>query len=156
MSEPKFEFRLCQPEDAPIVAKYVAENPQIDLADIQAGLKQNNPTAVYFCVTKDGKPVAFAPFYCQMALAHLAFDGESQSADRLRALQMLLDGAVAFAVQYGVREIVTLSKENYPVAKWALANGFELDRRQVLKFDINKAMKVENEVSGEVEQGMVN
>src|SRR5690348_12881261 len=93
MSE--WAFRLCEPADAPALAEFVAKNPQIDPADMQAALKSQNPTAVYFCVTKDGKPVAFAPFYCTMMLAHLGFDPDSRADDRQHALEMILRGASA-------------------------------------------------------------
>lgn len=138
MSE--WAFRLAEPADAPAFAEWVAKNPQIDPQDVNSSLKKNNPTVLYFCATKDGIPVAFAPLFCSMTLAHLAFSPESEGRDRLRALQTLIDGVTAFAAQYGVREITTLTHEEYPVGAWALKHGFDKDSRELFRLDINKLM----------------
>lgn len=141
MSE--WRFRLAEPADAEAFSRWAVENPQIDRKDIEAGLKKNNPTSVMFAVEKDGVVVAFAPFYCQMTLAHLGFNPDAQVTEKLKALEVMLDGAIAWAVQYGVREITTLSREDYGVAKWAVAHGFEMDPRQQFKLDINKLLTPE-------------
>ena len=133
-------FRLATPSDAEAFAKWTAENPQIDPKDIEAGLKRNNPTVVVFAVEKDGVAVAFAPFYCQMTLAHLGFNPDSSASEKLRALNVMLDGATAFAVRFGVREITTMSRADYGVAQWAVRHGFEVDDRQLFKFDINTVL----------------
>jgi len=135
-----WEFRLATPADASAFAKWVAENPQIDPRDIAAAQSKTNPTVLYFVATKDGAPVAFAPLHCVAMLDHLAFDPESEGRDRLKALQTLIDGATAFFVQFGVREIQTLTKEEYPVGAWALKHGFEKDDRETFRMDINKLM----------------
>jgi hypothetical protein len=140
MSE--WKFRLAEPADAESFVKWTVENSQIDRADIDAGLRKNNPTVVVFAVEKDGVVITFAPLYCQMALAHLGFNPAAEGKDKLRAMQMLIDGVSAFAVQYGVHEIVTLSKEAYPVAQWAMKHGFDLEPRQVLKLDLNKVLEL--------------
>jgi hypothetical protein len=141
MSE--WTFGLAEPADAPAFSKWAAENPQIEQKDLLAGMKSNNPTVITFAVRKDGVAVAFAPVYAQMILAHLGFNPESDGKDKLRALQMLTDGVMAFVVQFGVYEIATLSKEEYGVAKWAAAHGFEKDDRQFFKLDINKLLAQE-------------
>jgi hypothetical protein len=138
---PEWNFRLAGATDAEAFTKWAFENPQIDRADIWAATKKKNPTVVFFAVEKDGVVQTFAPFYAQMILAHLGFNPDAGAEDRKHALQVMLDGASAFAVQYGIREIVTLSKEEYPVAQWAMKNGFDLEPRQVLKLDLNKAME---------------
>ena len=58
----------------------------------------------------------------------------------MQSLNVLTDGVSALMVQYGVREITTLSKEDYGVAKWAVANGFEKEDRQLFKLDLNKIL----------------
>lgn len=138
----KWEFRLAGPADAEAFSRWVVQNPQVDRADIEAGKKKNNPTVVFFAVEKDGIVQAFAPLYCQMTLAHLGFNPEAEGKDKLHAMQMLIDGVAAFAVQYGVHEITTLSKETYPVAQWAVKHGFDLEPRQVLKLDLNKILEL--------------
>jgi len=137
----EWSFRLAEPTDAPAFAQWTASNPQIDPADIQAAQKAQNPTVLYFVVTKDGVPVAFAPVYVAAVLAHLGFDPLSSGKDRLKALGVLKDGVVAFMTQYGVREVQTLSKPDYGVAKWALAHGFEMDGRNLFKLDVNREMQ---------------
>jgi hypothetical protein len=141
MSEAKWDFRLAEPADAPAFSKWAAENPQIEQKDLLAALKKNNPTCVFFTATKDGVPISFAPVYCQMAVAHLAFNPESDGKDKLKSLEVLIDGVSAFAVQHGVREIVTLSKEDYGIAQWAMKHDFDLEPRQLFKLDINKILE---------------
>lgn len=138
MSE--WKFRGVQSSDADSFAEWAAKNPQIDEADLKAGMGANNPTVLFFAVEKDGVVQAFAPVYLQMMLAHLGFNPEAEGKDKLRALQMLIDGVSALAVQFGIREIMTMSKEEYPVAQWALKHDFELEPRQALKLDLNKVM----------------
>ena len=135
-----FGFRLAKPEDATAFAEWVANNPQIDARDIQAAQSKTNPTVLYFVATKDDVPVAFAPLHCVAMLDHLAFNPESEGRDRLKALQTLIDGCTAFFVQLGIREIQTLTKEEYPVGAWALKHGFEKDDRETFRMDINKLM----------------
>jgi hypothetical protein len=139
MSEIK--FRLAVSDDAPAFSKWAAENPQIEQKDLIATLKAKNPTCLFFVAEEDGVAILFAPFYCQWTLAHLAFNPESTGKQKLRALNTMLHGAMAFAVQYGIREITTLSKKEYGVAKWAAANGFVEEERTQFKFDINKVLE---------------
>lgn len=141
MSETQWGFRLAEPADALAFSKWSAENPQIEPKDLLATLKKNNPTTVFFVVTKDGVPISFAPIYCQMALAYLGFNPESEGKDKLKSLEVMIDGVSAFAVGMGVREIVTLSKEEYGIAQWAVKHDFDLEPRQLFKLDINKILK---------------
>jgi ABC-type amino acid transport substrate-binding protein len=132
---------MAEPADAAAFTDWTCGNPQIDPKDAQAGLKKNNPTAVCFAVEDDkGKVVAFAPAYCQLTVAHLAFNPESDAEERKEALQWVLNGLMAFAVQFGIREITMTSKEKYPVAKWAVKHGFEPESRQLFLFNINKVL----------------
>lgn len=139
MSEVK--FRLAEPADAEAFKSWVLRNPDIDPQDIKTASRKQNPTVLYFVAENpDGKVIAFAPVYTQYALAHLAFNPDSTGAERKQAMETLLTGVTALAVQFGIREIVTLSKEEYPVAQWGMAHGFDLEPRQLLKFDINKVL----------------
>ena len=138
MSE--WKFRLAEPADAEAFIQWRHANPQIDLADTLAAQKKNNPTVVIFAVEKDGVVQAFAPLYAQMVLAHLVFNPDAAGRDKLKAMKALINGVSAFAVQYGVREIVTLSKEEYPVAQWAMKHGFDMEPRQIFKLDLNKVL----------------
>jgi len=120
MSE--WRFRLAEPADAEAFAKWSAENQQVEQTDLIAGMKKSNPTVLFFAVEKDGVVQAFAPLYLQMMLAHLGFNPEADNKDKLRAMQM------------------TMSKEEYPVAKWAVKHGFDLESRQAFKLDLNKIL----------------
>jgi hypothetical protein len=135
-------FRLAVPEDAEAFTKWSLENPQIDPKDRLSATKAKNPTCLYFVVERDGKIVTFAPVYAQMVLAHLSFNPEASGRDKLKALEVLTDGVSALAVQLGIREIVTLSKEEYPVARWAVKHDFEVDPRQLFRLDLNKVLEV--------------
>jgi|SRR5579864_6717311 len=144
MSEVK--FRLAEPADAEAFKSWVSASPEIDPRDVKAAAKKQNPSVLYFVAESPaGKVVAFAPVYVQYALAHLAFNPKANADERRQAMETLLNGVMAFAVQDGIREIVTLSKEEYPVAKWAMQHGFDLEPRQLLKFDINKVLAVAEE-----------
>lgn len=138
-----WKFRLAEPSDAAAFSKWAAENTQIDPADLMSAMKANNPTVVFFAAERDGVVVAFAPLYCQMQLAHLGFNPEIQGKDRLKALEVLIDGATAFAYQFGVREITTLTKDSYAMGEWAAKHGFEKDERSIYKLDINKILAEE-------------
>lgn len=139
MSE--WRFRLAEPADAEAFSRWAAENQQIDPKDLLAGTSKKNPTVLFFAVEKDGVVQSFAPVYLQMMVAHLGFNPDAEGKDRLRAMQMLIDGVSAIAVQYGVREIMTLSKEDYSVAKWATKHGFKLDARQPFVLNLNDTLE---------------
>ena len=143
MSEPSgdWNFRLAEPRDAAAFTKWSLSNRLIDPADREAGTKKKNPTVVYFAVEHDGVVVSFAPLHCQMVLDFLVFNPDANVKDRKQAMQMLMDGVSAFAVHFGVREIVTMSKEKYPIARWALKNGFKADDRQQLKWNLNEILE---------------
>jgi hypothetical protein len=133
-------FRAAEPKDAEAFAAWVAKNPLIEARDVEASAKKNQPTVLYFVAEKDGEPVAFAPVYLQLAVGHLAFNPEAEGRDKLEAMQRMVNGTVAFAVQFGIREIVTKSLPEYGVAKWALKHGFEMDDRNLFVFDINRIL----------------
>jgi hypothetical protein len=138
MTEPTYKFRLAEVADAPAFAKWAAENTDIDPSDLEAGMKKNNPTVVTWVVERDGKVILFAPVFCAMQLAHLGFNPDSRASERMGALNVLLRGASAFAAEFGVREITTMTKNGYPLAKWAEAHGFVPDERQQFKYMVKE------------------
>jgi hypothetical protein len=138
MSE--WKFRLAEPADAEEFSKWIGENTQIDDSDKLAATKKQNPTVLWFAAEKDGVVQAFAPLYLQMILPHLGFNPDADGRDKLRAMEVLIDGVSALAVQFGIREIMTMSREDYPVAKWAVKHGFTLEPRQAFKLDLNRVM----------------
>jgi hypothetical protein len=139
MSEIGWNFRLADERDAEDFVAWTLSNPLIDPKDIESAKKKNNPTAMYFAVENpEGKVVGFVPTYVQLLLAHLVFNPDSTSAERKQAMAEGMAGLVRYASRLGINEIVTMSRESYPVAQWALRNGFETDPRQLLKFELNK------------------
>lgn len=140
----EWTYRIATADDAGAFAEWVKLNPEIDRADVQRTIKGNNPTCIFLVACYDNQPIAFAPVYCQMHLAHLAFAPEARASQKLRAVAGLLDFATAVAVQFGIREITTLSQESYPMGKVALRAGFEKDNRQLFRFDINKILPVKS------------
>lgn len=135
-----WEFRLAGPDDAAAFSKWIVENQQIPDADKLSALKKNNPTILWFCVTKDGVVQAFAPVYLQFSVPHLGFNPVTEGRDLAEGLQRLTDGIAGFAIQYGIREIVTLSEEKLPMVRWALKHDFGLDKRGTLKLNLNAVM----------------
>jgi hypothetical protein len=135
-----WEFRLAGPDDAAAFSKWIGENQQIPDADKLAALKTNNPTILWFVETKDGVAQTFAPVYLQFAVPHLGFNPDADSRDIAEGMQRLTDGIAGFAVQFGIREIVTLSEEKLPMARWAMKHDFDLEKRQTLKLNLNKVM----------------
>ena len=113
------------PEDAPAFSKWIAENTHIDEADKLAATRAMNPTVLWFVAEKNGVPVTFAPVYLQATVPHMGFNPETDAEDRKEGMQVLMDGVSAMMVQYGVREITTLSKARYPIARWATDHGFD-------------------------------
>jgi hypothetical protein len=140
MSE--WNYRLAQPEDAEAFAQWAATNPQIDPKDLEAGMRKNNPTVLTVVAELDGVAVAFAPVYLSAVLAHLGFNPDADPKDKLKALDVLRDGTAALMVQFGIREITTLSKPEYGVAKWAVKHNFEQEPRQLFRLDLNAQMAV--------------
>lgn len=135
-----WNFRLAEPADAEAFSKWAATNDQIEPRDIMAAMKKANPTVLYFVAEKNGKAIAFAPVFLSAVLAHLGINPDARASEMMQALDVLKDGVSAFMVQFGIREIQTLSKPEYGVARWAMNNGFEKDERTLFRFDLNKAM----------------
>lgn len=149
MSETEFKkgewtYRIATPEDAPAFAEWVQANPQINPKDIQRTMKGNNPTTIFLVACCDGQPVVFAPMYAQMHLAGLVFSPAAEGKQKLKALRGLLDFAMGIAVQFGVREITTLTRESYAMGKFAQHVGFEKDARELFCLDINKVLPPTN------------
>jgi hypothetical protein len=131
-----FTFRFAQPSDAPAFVKWSTENGKIPHKDILASMSDNNPTAVFFVIEKDGVPVLFAPFYAQMILAYLGFNPEAGRKDRVDALESLKWVISQFAFDHGVHEITVQTSKDYPVGRWALKNGFVAEPRETFKMRV--------------------
>jgi hypothetical protein len=137
----EWTFRLAMPEDAEAFSLWVAENPLIDPQDVRDGLNQNNPTTLTFVACLDGKPIWFAPVYLVAHLAHLGVNPEAKVETRKQGLERLMAYVGLFMCQIGIRQITTLTKEKYPIARWAKQRGFKIDPRQLLKWDLGEWMK---------------
>jgi hypothetical protein len=138
----EWKFRAAGPEDADAFAEWVTNNPQVEPKDLLATTQAANPTTVFFVIENDlGEVVMFAPVYCAAMLGYLGFNPESNAKERLKAMNMMKDGLMAFLVQFGIRELQTLTKPDYGVAKWALRHGFEAESRSLVRLDINTEME---------------
>lgn len=125
------QFRFATPADAGAFATWAARNPQIPAKDVEAGMKENNPTATVLVIELHGEPILYVPIYCAVRIAYLGFNPDSTPAERLAAMDAMLPAIKAFAANFGITEINTLTKSNYPVAKWARKHGFSADDREL-------------------------
>jgi hypothetical protein len=129
-------FRFATPDDAPAFAAWAAQNPQIASKDLQAGMKENNPTATVLVVEEDGAdgkkvPRLFLPVYLTMRIAYLGFNPDNTREQNLAALEAMLPALKGFAAIWHINEVDTLTKSNIPVAQWAAAHGFEVEDREL-------------------------
>lgn len=131
MSAP-INFRFAVPEDAPAFADWAAKNPDIPVKDVKAALTENNPTCKVLIIESGGTPVLYVPVYCALRIAYLGFNPEITNEKlRVGAMNAMLLYLRAFAKEFGVNEIDCLTKEGYPVARWAEKHGFEPENRQL-------------------------
>lgn len=100
----------------------------------------NNPTVLFFVAEKDGVPITFCPVYLAAMLAHMGFNSAADEKDKLAGINVLRDGVAAFMLQFGIREIQTLTEPEYGLAKWALKHGFEMDPRKLFRLNLNREM----------------
>lgn len=123
--------RFATPGDAQAFAEWAVNNPDIPDKDIRAAMSENNPTVRYLVIEEDGFPLLYVPVYCAIRIAYLGFNPEADDREKIEAMNAMLKAIQAFAGNFGVKEIGTLTKEGYSVAKWAKKHGFEPDDRQL-------------------------
>lgn len=133
---PKMTFRFATVEDAPAFARWAAENPQIPRKDIEAGMKENNPTATVLVMEEEienGEKVArlFIPVYLTMRLAYLGFNPENTEMENARALKAMLTAVKDFAAFWHINEVDTLTMTGLPMARWAAKRGFVAEEREL-------------------------
>lgn len=124
--------RIAGEGDAEKFAQWISESRHIPVEDVKASLKENNPTSVTLVIECDGKVLLFAPTYAIALLGFIGINPEATPRERMKALEAIKRAAQSFWGMHGVTSIATLSREDYPVAKWALGHGFSLEPRQVL------------------------
>lgn len=125
--------RLAQPEDAELFAEWIANSTNIPVQDVKDSLKESNPTSVTLVMEQDGKVLLFFPTYAIGLLGFIGFNPDTTPLERARGLDAAKGALQGFWKTYGVTEVATLTKEEYPIAQWALRHGFELDSRQIVK-----------------------
>ena len=130
--------RLAGPQDAEPLAKWALSNELIDMEDIKSSMIEENPTTVVLVVEQDGKVLLYAPIYCTMTLAFLAFNPEDTRRQKMEALAKMKDAISRFSLIHGVKELITYSKEEYGVAKWAVKNGFIPEDRTAFKLKMTE------------------
>jgi hypothetical protein len=127
-----FTVRVAGAEDADLFAEWIGKSNDIPVEDIKASLKESNPTSVTLVIEHEGKVILFFPTWAVALLGFIGFNPEATPRERIKALDACKRSAQAFWGMHGVTSIATLTREDYPVAKWAMHNGFELEPRQVL------------------------
>lgn len=123
-------IRLATPDDAEAFAQWAVGNPDIPYQDIEAGMRENNPTTIVFVVENDGQALLFLPFYCLINVAYFGFNPAASEREKVAAMNLMLKAVESFAVAFGIREIQGFSKEGYGMAKWAERKGFHKELRQ--------------------------
>jgi hypothetical protein len=126
---------MATPEEAKTVVEWAIKSGKVPTKDLEAA--RLNKTGC-LCIEEDGKPILFVPFYALIQVAYLAFNPESRASERFGALEKALEGMSDFANKNGIREIQTLSLRDYPVAKWAVKNGFVEEDRNAFVFKVPK------------------
>jgi hypothetical protein len=130
-------FRFAEPKDAESFSAWVARNPQIDPADIEAASQKNNPTVTYLVIEHQGEPVMFMPVYLTMRIGYLGFNPAADKERREGAMEIMLQAVKAFALAYRIGSIDTLTRSGIPVAEWARAHGFNQDPRELFTLQIH-------------------
>lgn len=133
----EFTVRIANENDAEPFAKWIAESRDIPVEDVKASLKEANPTSVTLVIECDGKVLLFAPTYAVALLGFIGFNPEAEPRERIKALEAIKRAVQAFWGMHGVTSVATLTKEEYPVAKWALNHGFVKEERQVFVLTSN-------------------
>lgn len=124
--------RIAQESDSEEFAEWISQSKHIPIDDVRASLKENNPTSVTLVIELDGKVLLFAPTYAVALLGFIGFNPDAEPRERIKALEAIKNAAQAFWGMHGVTSIATLTREDYPIARWAMNHGFEVDTRQVL------------------------
>lgn len=135
-------FRWATAEDSADFARWAVQNKDIPIKDIKACKKEKNPTATVLVITLHEKPILFVPLYLVARIAFLGFNPESSAKERLAAMEMMLVAIKAFAANWGITEINTLTKSTYDVAKWASRHGFKPEDRELFALSITDEMVV--------------
>jgi hypothetical protein len=123
-------IRLARNEDAETFAQWAVGNPDIPREDIEAAMRENNPTTMVFVVEQEGNPVLYLPFYCLINVAYFGFNPQATEREKIAAMNLMLSAVESFAMAFGIREIQGFSKEGYAMAKWAEHKGFKKEARQ--------------------------
>jgi len=126
-------FRFANPEDAAPFARWAAENPDIPQRDIEASMKENNPTATFLVIEDEGKVILAVPLFAVVRIACLLFNPEADERQKIAAMGKMREAIMAFAASFGINSVDTLSKSGYAVARWAVKHGFEQENRELFE-----------------------
>lgn len=138
MKEPT--VRIAEERDAEPFSSWIAASTQIPVEDVQASLKENNPTSVTLVIEDEhGKVILAAPTYAVAMLGFIIFNPETSDLERGKGLAAMKKSLQAFWAMHGVTEIDTLTREDYPIARWAMHHGFDLEPRTLLRLTYKKS-----------------
>lgn len=127
-------LRFANSEDAVPFAEWAANNEDIPRKDIESAMAA--PGLATLVVEIDGTPILYVPLYAVLNIAYLGFNPAARRTQRLVAMDAMLKALEEFARQNKISEVQTLSKEEYPIAKWAIKHGFKVDSRNPLTFEV--------------------
>lgn len=126
-------FRFANPEDAEPFAAWATDHPDIPARDIKAAMKENNPTATILVIEDEGTPILYVPLYCSVRIAYLGFNPIADQRLRIAAMNTMRTAIMAFAANFGINQVDTLTKSGYAVAQWAEKHGFKAEDRQLFE-----------------------
>lgn len=126
-------FRFANQSDAPAFAEWATMNPDIPQADIEAAMKENNPTAVFLIIEEDGEVILSVPAYAVLRIACLLFNPQATERQKIAAMGKMREAIMAFAANFGINQVDTVTKKGYAVATWAEKHGFTPEDRQLFE-----------------------
>jgi hypothetical protein len=135
-------WRFAGPEDAPALAKWAAENPDIPLQDARS--LKNHPTTEAIVIEEDGKIVLILPFYAILNVAFFGFSPEASAKQKYKAMNFALEIMKDFATKHHIHGIQGFSKSEYLMAQWAKRHRFVEEERQAFVLTIPREQQVVN------------
>jgi hypothetical protein len=123
----RFRF-LSGKEDAEILARWAASNPDIPVEDARS--LKNHQTTEAIAIEEDGEILLILPFYAVMQVAFFGFNPEADGRKRIKAMNFALQVVEKFCSDYRINAIQGFSNPKYKIAEWSVKHGFELEDRQ--------------------------
>jgi hypothetical protein len=135
-------YRFLTAADAPILAEWAANNPQIPVEDAKS--LKNHPTCEAIAIEEGGEILLILPFFAVMQIPFFGWNPEADARKRVKAMNFALGVMEKFAVEHHVHGIQGFSRPQYPMAQWSVKHGFQAEDRQafvkVLPREVNQSV----------------